>query len=102
MLQLTCLPTPVSNWLQVLRPMFRHRHHVVFCWLLVCQAIDQAKATVKGLARLAPRHIAEWHLRRLLTAGYWHARVLLWWVADQAIAALPPQTMASCLLWSTT
>jgi hypothetical protein len=43
--------------------MFRHRHHLVFCWLLVCQAIDQEKATVKGLARLAPRNSPEWHLR---------------------------------------
>lgn len=68
MLQFTCLPKPVTNWLHVLRPMFHHRHHLVFCWLLVCQAIYQEKATLKGLARLAPRHIAEWHLRRLLTA----------------------------------
>ena len=34
MLQFTCLPKAVSNWLQVLPPMFRHRHHLVFCWLL--------------------------------------------------------------------
>jgi hypothetical protein len=88
MLQFTCLPKQVSNWLQVLRPMFRHRHHLVFCWLLVCQAVYQEKATVQGLARLAPRHIAEWHLRRLLTATYWNARILLWWFADQVIATL--------------
>ena len=74
MLQFTCLPKAVSNWLQVLRPIFRHRHHLVFCWLLVCQVIYQEKATVKGLARLAPRHIAEWHLRRLLKAAYWPMR----------------------------
>ncbi len=51
---LTCLPTAVSHGLQVLRPMFHHRHHLVFCWLLVCEAIYQEKAPVKGLARLAP------------------------------------------------
>jgi hypothetical protein len=70
MVRLTCLPKQVVNWLHVLRPMFRHRHHLVFCWLLVCQAVYQDKATVTGLARLAPRHVAEWHLRRLLTAAY--------------------------------
>ena len=48
MLRFTCLPKHVSNWLLVLRPMFRHRHHLVFCWLLVCQAIYQEKATLKG------------------------------------------------------
>jgi hypothetical protein len=88
MLQFTCLPKPVTNWLHMLRLMFHHRHHRVFCWLLVCQAISQEKATIKGLARLAPRHIAEWHLRRLLTATYWNWRVLLWWFADQVIAIL--------------
>jgi hypothetical protein len=35
------------------------RHHLVFCWLLVCQAIYQEKVSVKGLARLASCHIAE-------------------------------------------
>jgi hypothetical protein len=90
MLQCTRLPKSVTNWLHVLRPMFRHRHHLVFCWLLVGQAIYQEKATLKGLARLAPRHIAEWHLRRLLTAAYWNWRILVWWFADQVIATLPP------------
>jgi hypothetical protein len=48
MFQFTCLPEPVSNGLQVLRPMFRHRHHLVFCWRLVCPALSQDKATVTG------------------------------------------------------
>lgn len=39
MLRFTCLPKPVSDWLQMLQPMFPHPHHLVFCWLLVCQAI---------------------------------------------------------------
>jgi|SRR5262245_29217715 len=93
MLQFMCLLTQVSNWLQVLRPMFRHRHYLVFCWLLVCQAVYQEKATVKGLARLAPGHIAEWLLRRLLTTTSWNAR-LLGRFADQVIATLPPPESA--------
>ena len=55
---------------------------------MVCQAISQEKATLKGLARLAPRQIAEWHLRRLLTATYWNWLILLRWFADQVIATL--------------
>jgi hypothetical protein len=98
MLRFTCLPTQVANWLQVLRPMFRHRHHLVFCWFLACQAVYQEKATVIGLARLTPRHSAAWHLRRLLMAAYWHWRVLLWWFADQVIAALPPPDDGVCSL----
>jgi hypothetical protein len=69
----------VSNGLQVLRPMFRHRHHLVFCWLLVCQAIYQEKATIKGLARLAPRHIAEWHVRRKDDPKYHAENALVRW-----------------------
>ena len=98
MLRFTCLPKQVANWLQVLRPMFRHRHHLVFCWFLVCQAVYQEKATVTGLARLTPCHIAEWHLRRLLTAADWNWRVLLWWFADQVIAMLPPPDDGVCYL----
>jgi Transposase DDE domain len=98
MLRFTYVPKSISNWLQVLRPMFRHRHHLVFCWLLVCQAVYQEKATLKGLARLAPRPIAEWHLRRLLTATYWNWRVLLWWFADHVIATLPPPEDGVCSL----
>jgi hypothetical protein len=98
MLYFTGLPTPVTNWLHVLRPMFQHRHHVVFSWLLVCQATYQEKATIKGLARLAPRHIAEWHLRRLLTAASWNGRILLWWCADHVIAPLPPPEDGGCYL----
>jgi hypothetical protein len=98
MLRFIYLPKQVSNWLRVLRPMFRHRHHLVFCWLLVCQAIYQEKATLKGLARFAPHHIAEWHFRRLLTATYWNWRVLLWWFADQVIATLPPPEDGVCYL----
>jgi serine/threonine protein kinase len=90
MLYCRWLPTPVTNGLHVLRPMFHHRHHVVFSWLLVCQATYQEKATIKGLARLAPRPIAEWHLRRLLTATYGNGRGLWWWVVDQVIATRPP------------
>jgi Transposase DDE domain len=96
MFQFTCLPKHIANWLQVLRPMFRHRHHLIFCWLLVCQAVYQEKATIKGLARLAPRQIAEWHVRRLLAATYWNGRVLLWWFADQVIATRPPPEDGVC------
>jgi hypothetical protein len=78
--------------------MFRHRHQLVFCWLLVCQAIYQEKATLKGLARLTPRHIAGWPFRRLLTATYWNRRVLLRWFADQVIPTLPPPEDGMCYL----
>src|SRR4051812_24618749 len=96
MFQFTCVPKHLANGLQVLRPMLRHRPHLVVCWLLVCQAIDQEKATIKGLARLAPRHLAAWHLRRLLMAPDWNWRVLRWWLADQVITTWPPPEDGVC------
>jgi hypothetical protein len=57
MFQFKCLPKHIVNWLQVLRPMFHHRHHLVFCWLLVGQASYQEKATIKGLARKIYPHV---------------------------------------------
>jgi hypothetical protein len=98
MLRFTRLPKPAANWLQVLRPLFRHRHPLVFCWRSVCQAVYDAKATVKGLARLTPRHLAEWHLRRLLTAVYWNWRIRWWWFVDQVSASLPPPDDGVCYL----
>jgi hypothetical protein len=79
MRQFTCLPKAVANWLQVLRPMFRHRHHLVFCWLLVCQSMYQEKATVKGpphygvaSAPIAGRGVLERSTPRLVVCGSSH------------------------------
>ena len=76
-----------------LRPMLRHRHHLVFGGFLGCQGVYQEKSTVKGLARLAPRQIATWHLRRRRTAAYGNGHSLLGWFVDQVIAPCPHRTM---------
>ena len=89
MLKLTFLPKNIQNWLQILKSMFRDRHYLVFAWIIVCQAACQEKATLTGLARMAPAHIKVWHFRRLLKAKYWYFRILLWWFADHAIRVLP-------------
>ena len=41
------------------------------------------KATLCGLARLGPNHIAEWHLRQ-----YWSWRLLLGYLVDAVIKAV--------------
>jgi Transposase DDE domain len=87
---LTCLPRCVSESLRVLRPCFRHRHHLVFSWLLVLHLVYGERANLKSLARHGPRHLAYQHYRRLLCAAYWCTKTLLWWFADQALQAFPP------------
>jgi Transposase DDE domain len=87
---LTCLPPQVSQCLRMLGPCFRHRHQLVFSWLLVLHILYGERANLQALARHGPTHLAYQHYRRLLCAAYWCTKTLLWWFADQALPALPP------------
>jgi hypothetical protein len=74
---LSCLPRCVSECLRVLRPCFRHRHHLVFSWLLVLHLVYGERANLKALARHGPTQLAYQHYRRLLCAAYWCTKTLL-------------------------
>ena len=87
---LTRVPPKVAYFLRGTRPLFRYRHHLIFCWTLVLILVYQDKATLCGLARFVPKHICEWHLRRFLYASYWCWRVLLYRLVNAVIAVLPP------------
>jgi hypothetical protein len=90
MLRMTRLPEEVTRLLTPLKPSFSYRHYLVFCWLLVAHLVCCGKATVQGLARYTPTHIAAWHLRRLLAAGRWQWEQVLQWLVSEALAAFPP------------
>src|SRR6266511_5757912 len=94
----TCLPRHVSECLWVLGPWVRHRHHLVFSWLLVLHLVDGDRATLKELSRHGPAHLAYQHGRRLLCAAYGCAKTLLWWFADHALQAFPPPDRKSTRL----
>lgn len=68
---------------------WRHRHQLVFCWLVVMQIVTSGARTLSGLSQSAPGFITEWRFRRLLSAGYWSLKVLLHWFAEEAIKSLP-------------
>ena len=87
---LTMLPPSVVYCLRGTRQFFRYRHHLVFCWTLVLILVCPRKATLCGLARVGPRHICAWQLRRFLSASDWCVRVVLWWCVDAVLAGLPP------------
>ena len=87
---LTRVPPKVAYFLRGTQPLFRYRHHLIFCWTLVLILVYQDKATLCGLARFGPKHICERHLRRFLYASYWCWRVLLYRLVDAVIAVLPP------------
>jgi Transposase DDE domain len=90
MIRMTRLPEEVTRLLTPLKPYFSYRHHLVFCWLLVAHLVCFGKATVQGLVRYTPTHVAAWHLRRLLAAGRWQWAGVLEWLVSEALAAFPP------------
>lgn len=67
-MSLTCLPRRVTPCLGVITPCFRHRHHLVLCWLLVLHLVYGHRARVQALARHGPPHLASQHYRRVLCA----------------------------------
>jgi hypothetical protein len=76
-MSLTCLPQRVAQCLRVLGPCFRHRHLLVFSWLLVLHLVYSERANLKALARHGPAHLAYQHCRRLSCAAYWCTKTLL-------------------------
>lgn len=90
MIRITRLPEEVTRLLGPLKPSFSYRHFLVFCWLLVAHVVCFEKATLQGLARHIPAHVAAWHLRRLLAAGRWQWARVLEWLVSETLAAFPP------------
>ena len=89
-MSLTPLPCRVAQYLRVLRPCFRYRHHLIFSWLLVVHIVYGHRANVYTFSRHGPCHLAYQHYCRLLCAAYWCSKTLLGWFAAQAMRALPP------------
>jgi hypothetical protein len=85
----TCLPPATRILFKGMPGVWRHRHQLVFCWLIVMQIVTSGARTLSGLSQSAPGFITEWRFRRLLSAGYWSLKVLLHWFAEEAIKSLP-------------
>jgi hypothetical protein len=90
MIQITRLPDEVKRFLLPLKPWFSYRHFWVFCWLKVAQLVCFEKATFKAWGRYTPRHVAWWHLRRLVACSRWPWEPVLQGLVTQALAAFPP------------
>jgi hypothetical protein len=85
----TRLPPAIRILFQGMPGVWRHRHRLIFCWLIVMQIVTSGARTLSGLSRSAPRSITEWRFRRLLAAGYWSLKALLHWFAEETIKSLP-------------
>jgi hypothetical protein len=86
---ITFLPPFVRTLFRGMPGVFRHRHQLVFCWLVMMQMILSGPRTLTRLCAPAPSWITEWRFRRLLSAAYWGLHLLLWWFAEQAIKSFP-------------
>src|SRR5665648_165740 len=85
----TWLPPDIRILFKDMPGVWRHRHKLIFCWLIVMQIVTSGSRTLTGLSQSAPGFITEWRFRRLLSAGYWSLKVLLHWFAEEAIKSLP-------------
>jgi len=90
MVTVTYLPLFVTLLFRSMPGMWKGRHRLILCWLIVMQALFPGRKTLEELARWTPAAITVWRFRRVLKAAYWDIHLLVaWWVAE-ALQTLPP------------
>ena len=90
MVTVTYLPLFVTLLFRGMPGMWKGRHRLILCWLIVMQALFPGRKTLEELARWTPAAITVWRFRRVLKAAYWDIHLLVaWWVAE-ALQTLPP------------
>jgi Transposase DDE domain len=90
MIAVTYLPLFVTLLFRGMPGVWKHRHRLVLCWLIVMQALFPGRKTLEELARWTPDSITAWRFRRVLKAAYWNIHLLVEWWAQEAFNALPP------------
>jgi Transposase DDE domain len=90
MITITYLPLFITLLFRGMPGMWKGRHRLILCWLIVMQALFPGRKTLEELARWTPGSITVWRLRRVLKAAYWDVHVLVAWWAAEALQTLPP------------
>jgi Transposase DDE domain len=90
MIAVTYLPLFVTILFRGMPGVWKHRHRLVLCWLIVMQALFPGRKTLEELARWTPSSITAWRFRRVLKAAYWNIHLLVEWWVQEAFNALPP------------
>jgi hypothetical protein len=90
MVPVTYLPLFITVLFRGMPGMWKSRHRLMLCWLVVMQALFPGRKTVEELARWTPGSITVWRLRRVLKAAYWDVHVLVAWWLEEAMRTLPP------------
>lgn len=90
MINITYLPVFITLLFRGMPGVWKNRHRLMLCWLIVMQALFPGRKTLAELARWTPTEVTAWRLRRLLQAAYWEVHVLVEWWAQEALRTLPP------------
>jgi len=90
MVPITYLPLFVTVLFRGMPGMWKSRHRLMLCWLVVMQALFPGRKTLEELARWTPGSITVWRLRRVLKATYWDVHLLVAWWVEEALQTLPP------------
>lgn len=90
MIKVTYLPLFVTLLFRGMPGMWKDRHRLILCWLVVMQALYPGRKTLAELARWSPSQVTAWRFRRLLDAAYWDVHVLVEWWVQEALNTLPP------------
>jgi hypothetical protein len=90
MIHSTSLPAFVTCLFRGMPGIWKNRHGLMLCWLIVMQALFPGRTTLAELARWTPAAITAWRWRRLLKAVSWDVHVLVEWWAQEALKTLPP------------
>jgi hypothetical protein len=90
MITVTYLPLFVTILFRGMPGMWKSRHRLMLCWLVVMQALFPGRKTLEELARWTPVQITAWRFRRLLKAAYWDVHLLVEWGVQEALSTLPP------------
>ncbi len=90
MVPMTYLPLFITVLFRGMPGMWKSRHRLLLCWLVVMQALFPGRKTVEELARWTPGSITVRRLRRVLKAAYWDIHLLVAWWVEEAMRTLPP------------
>ena len=90
MVSVPYLPLFVTILFRGMPGMWKGRHRLVLCWLIVMPALFPGRKTLEELARWTPGSITAWRFRRLLKAAYWNIHLLVEWWGQEAFNTLPP------------
>jgi Transposase DDE domain len=90
MVPVTYLPLFVTVFFRGMPGLWKSRHRLMLCWLVVLQALVPGRKTLEERARWTPANVTVWRLRRLLKAAYWDIHLLVACWVEEALYALPP------------